>query len=85
MLVLNALCILCTNFIVLLLFVFKDPSCSSFVGRISIPLQHGMTIGELGLYFHSTIENTNQHLAFDVVQMQGWDRGMSWEDTKLPW
>ena len=76
-----------------------DPGFSSFVGRISIPLLHGMTVGELGLYFQSTFaveggeggdggegdQPQPPSLHVTVVQMTGWNRGMSWEDTKLPW
>jgi uncharacterized protein YbbC (DUF1343 family) len=54
----------------------------SFVGQFPIPMRHGMTIGELARLF-------NEHFAIgatlDVVAMEGWRRGMYFEDTGLPW
>jgi uncharacterized protein YbbC (DUF1343 family) len=59
-----------------------DPKFSSFVGLYPIPYRHGMTIGELALFFN-TEYNINCDL--EVVKMQGWTRDMWFEDTGLPW
>lgn len=59
-----------------------SPDCASFVGRYAIPMRHGLTIGELAALF-------NHHFAINadltVVPMDGWKRGMYYEDTGLPW
>lgn len=59
-----------------------DPRFSSFVGLYPIALRHGMTVGELALFF-----NTEQNIGADltVIPMQGWERSMWFEDTGLPW
>merc|ERR1712166_172653 len=38
-----------------------NPTYSSFVGRVNIPLQHGMTIGELGSIFANHYINNNNN------------------------
>src|SRR5207245_422689 len=59
-----------------------DPRFASFVGLYPLPARHGMTIGEL-----ATRLNATHGIGCDltVVAMEGWRRGMSWEDTGLPW
>lgn len=59
-----------------------DPNFLSFVGIYPIPLRHGMTMGELALYF-----NREFKLGADltVIPMKGWKRWMLWSDTGLPW
>ena len=54
----------------------------SFVGLFPIPMRHGMTIGELAVLF-----NTHFGIGADlqVVQMEGWSRGMYFDQTGLPW
>ena len=58
------------------------PDMRSFVGYIEAPVRHGMTIGEL-LRHHARMKGLEK--ALDVVPMRGWQRGMSFEDTGLPW
>src|SRR3989338_6842887 len=55
---------------------------TSFVGLYSIPVRHGMTIGELASYINAT-----EKLGCDltVVPMKGWDRKWYWEETKIKW
>ena len=59
-----------------------DPAYSSFVGQFPIPLRHGLTIGELARLF-------NKEFAIDadlhVIPMEGWTRGMFYDQTALPW
>jgi uncharacterized protein YbbC (DUF1343 family) len=58
------------------------PGYESFVGLYSIPMRHGMTIGELARLF-------NDYFAvgarLEVVPMQGWQRTMYYDETGLPW
>lgn len=59
-----------------------DPDYKSFVGRYPIPQRHSLTMGEVGL-FGQKILKTDCHL--DIIKMDGWNRSMYWQDTKLPW
>ncbi|MCD6390110.1 MAG: DUF1343 domain-containing protein, partial [Desulfobulbaceae bacterium] len=53
----------------------------SFVGLYPVPMRHGLTIGELALYFN------DQGIGADltVVPMGGWNRSMLFKETGLPW
>ena len=57
---------------------------TDFVGFHKIPIRHGMTVGELGLLFRSEREEL-KILNLDVIKCQGWQRGMMWSETGLPW
>ena len=54
----------------------------SIVGYINVPYCHGLTIGELAKYF-----NAEHKIGcnLEVVPMQGWQRNMTFQDTRLPW
>lgn len=54
----------------------------SFVGLRSIPVRHGMTVGELAGYFNGELGISCD---LDVVAMKGWKRGMYFDETRLPW
>ncbi len=54
----------------------------SFVGAFPIPVRHGMTVGELALYF---VRHCGVVCDVDVVPCEGWRRDMWFEDTGLPW
>ena len=54
----------------------------SFVGAHSIPIRHGMTIGELALFFKAEL---GLDLQLEVVPMCGWRRSMWYDQTGLPW
>lgn len=56
----------------------------SFVGQIPVPYVHGMTAGELAMMTASKgwIAKSPR---LNVVKMQGWQRGMVWQDTGLRW
>lgn len=58
------------------------PEHSSFIGLYTIPLRHGLTIGEFARYIN-TEEKINCPLY--VVPMKNWTRNMLWKDTQLPW
>jgi len=55
---------------------------TSFVGLHPIPYRYGLTIGEAALLF-----NTKFHIHCDlrVILMEGWNRGMYYEETGLYW
>ncbi len=59
-----------------------DPAYASFVGQFPIPMRHGMTIGELARLFN---DHFGLGAAVDVVPMEGWTRGMFYDQTGLPW
>ncbi len=54
----------------------------SFVGFASIPMRHGMTMGELARFF-----NAERAVGADleVIPMQDYKREYFFPDTKLPW
>ncbi|MGD9501526.1 MAG: exo-beta-N-acetylmuramidase NamZ domain-containing protein [Methyloceanibacter sp.] len=54
----------------------------SFVGQYPIPMRHGMTVGELARFFN---ERHGLGATLEVVPMEGWSRGMYWDETGLPW
>jgi uncharacterized protein YbbC (DUF1343 family) len=54
----------------------------SFVGRYPISIRHGMTVGELAVYFHDELKI---HCRTEVIQLEGWSRGSFFEETGLHW
>lgn len=54
----------------------------SFVSRFAIPYLYGQTPGELALYLNAKAANPCK---LTVVEMEGWTRNMTWEDTGLEW
>jgi uncharacterized protein YbbC (DUF1343 family) len=59
-----------------------DPDFASFVGLYPIPVQYGLTIGELARLFN---DEFGIGAELHVVDMHGWQRDMCWQDTGLPW
>lgn len=59
--------------------MMEDPYIS-FVGIDNLPKAHGMTAGELALFFNRKL-NAN----LTVIPMEGWTREMIFQDTGLPW
>jgi uncharacterized protein YbbC (DUF1343 family) len=59
-----------------------DLHYASFVGRASIPMRHGLTMGELAKWL-----NVRHQLKVDlhVVKLTGWKRHMLWPDTGRTW
>ena len=59
-----------------------DPDLKSFVAYFTLPVRHGMTVGELAEMF-----NQEQHLGvrLHVIKMQGWHRRDWYDETGLPW
>jgi uncharacterized protein YbbC (DUF1343 family) len=54
----------------------------SFLGYINVPYCHGLTIGELAIFFNSEYKIGCD---LEIVKMNGWKRDMSFSDTKLNW
>jgi uncharacterized protein YbbC (DUF1343 family) len=55
---------------------------SSFVAFHSVPLRHGMTVGELAQMYNAE-KNYGADLA--VIRLEGWRRNMWFDETGLPW
>lgn len=54
----------------------------SILGYINVPYCHGMTVGELALFFNSEYK---VGCKLTVVPMKGWHRRMTFRDTGLAW
>jgi len=59
-----------------------DPGSESFVGWHTLPVRHGMTVGELARLFN---EEMKLGLDLVVVPCEGWKRADAWEATGLEW
>ncbi len=59
-----------------------DMDYQSFVGLGPIPTRHGLTMGELAVYFQRQFE---LDVELDVVWMRGWRRRHWFDQTGLPW
>jgi len=61
-----------------------EPELASFIGRAGLPVRHGLTMGELAIWF---TEETGGEAArcLEVVPVVGWSRAMTWPETGLPW
>ena len=57
-------------------------SHASFVGDYRLPIMHGMTVGELAVYFN---EEFNIGADLRVVELKGWTRETWYDATGLPW
>lgn len=57
------------------------PENYSFIGRTSVPIRHGMTMGELARFFHTRYIPGCDPV---IVPMEGWTRDMWYDDTGLP-
>jgi uncharacterized protein YbbC (DUF1343 family) len=58
------------------------PGFETFVGLHPIPLRHGLTAGELARWL---VRERGIGCALEVIPCEGWERGMQWDDTGLPW
>ncbi|MGB9376111.1 MAG: DUF1343 domain-containing protein, partial [Mycobacteriales bacterium] len=58
----------------------------TFIGRREISQQHGMTVGELARLFNAEfLPSAGGSVDLTVVQMRGWKRDMTFDETGLPW
>lgn len=59
-----------------------DMAYASFVGQRPLLIRHGMTIGEIALYFKNEFYPS---VDLHVITMNGWRRKMWFDKTGLPW
>lgn len=59
-----------------------EPKWSSFVSYCNVPYCHGMTLGELAVYFQ---KENKIPCEITVVPARGWKRNMTFTDTGLTW
>ena len=60
-----------------------DAGRESFVGFHSLPIQHGMTVGELARMFKTERDLTN--LKLEVIPCTSWRRNSYFDEAGLPW
>jgi SSS family transporter len=60
----------------------SDPGSESYVNVATIPVRHGMTMGELARYFNGELKC---NALLTVVAMAGWQRGDWYDATGLTW
>jgi uncharacterized protein YbbC (DUF1343 family) len=59
-----------------------DPAYRSFVGMYPLPIRHGMTIGEIGMYLrHEFFPNGRLR----IIPLKHWNRHQQYDSTGLPW
>jgi len=58
------------------------PGDESFIAAHTIPLQHGMTVGELAGMMHAEL---GLGCELTIIECQGWQRAMRWDETGLIW
>jgi len=59
-----------------------DPDFATFVGMYPVPMRHGMTPGELARLY---VGEFGVDVELHVVPAAGWERGMTYGETELPW
>jgi len=59
-----------------------EEGSESFVGFHSLPVRHGMTIGELALMFRAEL---NLDIDLEVIEVEGWQRSQLFDQTGLMW
>jgi SSS family transporter len=72
----------------------SDAGAESYIDYMPMPVRHGLTLGELALYFNSERRLPNPTSAniqvpikaqLTVVPMQNWRRSEYFDETRLPW
>jgi SSS family transporter len=72
----------------------SDAGSESYIDYMPVPVRHGLTLGELALYFNSERRLPNPTSAniqvpikaqLTVVPMQNWRRSEYFDETRLPW
>ena len=59
-----------------------DEGSESFVAFHSLPVRHGMTIGELALMFRAELK---LDVDLEVIEVEGWQRSQLFDQTGLLW
>ncbi|MBA4251689.1 MAG: DUF1343 domain-containing protein [Chlorobiaceae bacterium] len=58
----------------------------SFVGIAPIPIQHGMTVGELAKYFvGEKLIGNNLKSELTIIEIKNWGRKLFFDETQLKW
>jgi uncharacterized protein YbbC (DUF1343 family)/CubicO group peptidase (beta-lactamase class C family) len=60
----------------------RDPEFASFIAYESLPVRHGMTVGELALLYNA---ERKIGAALEVVKCRGWQRDQLYDRTGLVW
>jgi SSS family transporter len=72
----------------------SDVGVESYTDYMPLPVRHGLTLGELALYFNSerrlpspTSANIQVPIKaqLTVIAMENWQRSQYFDDTRLPW
>jgi uncharacterized protein YbbC (DUF1343 family) len=58
------------------------PGLYSFVGPYSLPMRHGLTMGEMARMFNDVF---GLNCDLEIITMKGWRREMLWFETGLRW
>jgi len=63
-----------------------DDSLKSFVGIAPLPIMHGMTIAEIGLFFNRPeILGKSKTVNLEIIKMENWNRRFYFDECGLPW
>lgn len=63
-----------------------EDSLFSFIGITALPMSHGITAGELALFFKGDIKNRKGiNCTVDVIKMEGYFRETTFAQTGLKW
>lgn len=63
-----------------------QPALRSFVGQYTIPIVHGMTVGELARMIKGRrLLDGLETLDLEIIEVAGWRRAMRWPQTGLTW
>ena len=63
-----------------------QPGFNSFVSKYPVPYIHGLTVGELAeVYNGERMLRNGVQCKLTVVEMDGWNRKMKWDDCGLEW
>lgn len=61
-------------------------SLRSFLGAAPLPVVYGLTCGELARMLNGEgMLDGGRRVDLTVIPLEGWRRGMRWEETGLPW
>ena len=52
----------------------------SFVGEFVMPMRHGLSLGEVGMFFNQSIG-----AEMEVINLEDWNPLLDWRGTKRPW
>jgi uncharacterized protein YbbC (DUF1343 family) len=59
-----------------------DEGSQSFVGWHTVPVRHGMTVGELATMFNREL---SLELDLQIIKVEGWNRDAYYDETGLTW